>query len=47
MPAGKGTYGTKVGRPKINKGTTGPKGPKMKPKTNYFEMAEKTMGGKK
>ena len=47
MPAGKGTYGTKVGRPKINKGTTGPKGPKMKPKQNYFEMAEKKMEGKK
>lgn len=47
MTAGKGTYGTKVGKQKINKGTTGPTGPKMKPKQNYFEMAEKKMEGKK
>lgn len=52
MPAGKGTYGTQVGRPKINKGTTGPKNPKMKPKKDYFEMAsmdkmKMAKGGKK
>lgn len=46
MPQGKGTYGSQVGRPKINKGTTGPKGKTMKPKKDYFEMAsEKPMKG--
>ena len=43
MPQGKGTYGSQVGRPKINKGK---ENPKMKPKKDYFEMAsEKPMKG--
>jgi len=58
MPQGKGTYGSQVGRPKINKGIKNPKmkpkqdyreNPTTKPKQDYFEKASvrKTLPGRK